>query len=244
MDLTDGSSHVCVTENTEVNWEACMGPTEMRVKLDNFISPTNFILPGIPKQLSLHYRAFPTPSLISWGNGVQRSNCILVFLQQYIKQQKIPFPKIKQASSYGFSFTITWHENYSSGWLTMEKPDLPPLILQRNKEHIIYCEPSLNFNNTVELRGDLQAACNYLMPQNLKPVINKTYKQLNILFHCFYHCSGIRLELIAVSWERFQGWDLCHYPLGQHHARPLPTSFPTKALYLYSSEYHRLDCGR
>lgn len=41
-----------------------MGPAEMRVKPDNFISPTNFISLGIPKQLSLH-RAFPTPSLIS-----------------------------------------------------------------------------------------------------------------------------------------------------------------------------------
>lgn len=125
----------------------------------------------------------------------------------------------------------------------MEKPDLPPLILQRNKEHIIYLEPSLNFNDIVELPGDLQAACNYLMPQNLKPVTNKTYKQPMILFHCFYHSAGIRLELIAVSGERFRGWDSCHSPLGQHHARPQSTSFPTRALYLSSSEHHRLHRG-
>lgn len=51
----------------------------------------------------------------------------------------------------------------------METPDLPLLILQRNmKEHVIYLEPSLNFNITVEFPEELQAACHYLMPQNLK----------------------------------------------------------------------------
>lgn len=87
----------------------------------------------------------------------------------------------------------------------METPDLPLLILQRNmKEHIIYLKPSLNFNNIIaEFPEELQAACNYLMPPNLKHVINKTYKELTILLHCFYHSSKTGSELIAVSWERF-----------------------------------------
>jgi len=106
----------------------------------------------------------------------------------------------------------------------METPGLPLLILQRNtKKHIIYLKPSLNFNNIIaEFPEELQAVCNYLMPQNLKHVIKKTYKELIISLHCFHHSPKTKSELIAVSWERFQGWDPCCSPLGQHNAQPLP----------------------
>lgn len=51
----------------------------------------------------------------------------------------------------------------------MEKPDLPLLILQRNKkEHIIYLKPSLNFNSIiVQFPEELLAVCSYLIPQDL-----------------------------------------------------------------------------
>lgn len=51
----------------------------------------------------------------------------------------------------------------------MEKPDLPLLILQRNKkEHIIYLKPSLNFNSIiVEFPEERLAACSYFIPRYL-----------------------------------------------------------------------------
>lgn len=116
----------------------------------------------------------------------------------------------------------------------METPDLQLLILQRNrKEHIIYLESSLNFNNVIiKFSEELQAACNYLMPQNLTLIMNKTYKELIILLHCFYHSSKIGSELIPVSWERFQGWDPCYSSLGRHDTRPLPHQLANQGMFV------------